>query len=142
MPRIKIDLPERFTFATEIPVRAHHVNWAGHVDNAQLVVLLSEARMAYFASLGYTQENVEGVGTIVADMAIQYVSEAFEGETLVFDMAADDFNKYGADLVCRVRDRDGGREVARAKIGFVFFDYAARRIAPVPGRFAERATAA
>lgn len=142
MPRIRIDLPERFTFSTEIPVLAHHVNWAGHVDNAQLVALISEARMAYFAGLGYSQENVEGVGTIVADMAVQYVSEAFEGETLVFEMVADDFNKYGADLVCRVRHRDTGREVARAKIGFVFFDYTMRQIATAPARFLERTRAA
>ena len=142
MPRIKVELPELFTFATEIPVRAQHINGAGHVDNAQLVVLISGAREAYFIGLGYNQNNVEGLGTVITDAAFQYISEAFEGETLVFRLTANDFNKYGGDIVCRVSDRETGREVARAKLGFVFFDYTGRKVAPVPPRFLERVSAA
>ena len=142
MPRIKVELPERFTFATEIPVRAQHINGAGHVDNAQLVVLISEARAAFFVGLGYNQNNVEGLGTVISDAAFQYISEAFEGETLVFRLTANDFNKYGGDIVCRVSDRETEREVARAKLGFVFFDYSARKVAPIPARFLARVGAA
>ncbi|MCC4117324.1 thioesterase family protein [Aromatoleum toluclasticum] len=142
MPRIKVELPERFIFATEIPVRARHINGAGHVDNAQMVVLISEAREAFFVGLGYQQNDVEGVGTVITDAAFQYLAEAFEGETLVFGLAANDFNKYGGDIVCRVSDRETGREVARAKLGFVFFDYTTRKVAPIPPRFLERVNAA
>lgn len=142
MPRIKIELPERFSFAIEIPVQALHINGAGHVDNAQMVVLISGAREAYFVGLGYNQNNVEGLGTVITDAAFQYMSEAFEGETLVFRLAANDFNKYGGDIVCRVSERESGREVARAKLGFVFFDYTTRKVAPIPPRFLERVAAA
>ncbi|MBD5803915.1 hypothetical protein AZOA_33580 [Azoarcus sp. Aa7] len=142
MPRITVELPERFTFATEIPVRAQHINGAGHVDNAQMVVLISGAREAFFIDLGYNQNNVEGLGTVITDAAFQYISEAFEGETLVFRFAANDFNKYGGDIVCRVSERGSGREVARAKLGFVFFDYTTRKVAPIPPRFLERLGAA
>lgn len=142
MPRINIDLPEHFPFSTEIQVHASHINGAGHLDNAQLPVMLSEVRKRFFVSLGYTELQIEGLGTVITDTAIQYRSEAFEGETLVFRMLANDFNKYGCDLVCRVLDRDSGREVARGKIGFVFFDYATRKIAPVPARFMEQLAAA
>ena len=41
---------------------------------------------------------MDGVGIVVADAAVQYKSEAFHGEILVFEMALDDFNKYGCDL--------------------------------------------
>jgi len=57
-------------------------------------------------------------------------------------MAADDFNKYGCDLVYRVRNKDSGREVARGKIGIVFFDYGSRKVAAVPERFREKVSAA
>lgn len=142
MARLNIALPDSFDFSTEIELRPEHINAANHLDNVQLIVLLSEARKQFFNSLGYTQTDVEGLGTVIADTAVQYVSEAFEGETLVFELATDDFNKYGCDLLTRVRERATGRDVARAKTGFVFYDYAARKIARIPEAFLARLEAA
>lgn len=142
MPRISIDLPERFTFSTEVQIYLSHINEAAHLDNAQLLTLVSEARQRFFQSLGYTQTQVEGVGIVVADAAVQYLSEAFHGETLVIEMTADDFTKYGCDLVYRIRERDSGREVARGKTGIVFFDYDVRKVAPVPPPFQAKAAVA
>ncbi len=68
-------------------------------------------------------------------MAAQYRSEAFHGETLVADMTADDFNKYGCDLVWRLSDKASGREVARGKHGIIFFDYAVRKPVAAPAAF-------
>ena len=135
MPRIKIDLPERFSFTTEIPIYINHINYGNHLDNSALLSLVSEARVRFFKAFGYTELNVEGCGIIVADVAVQYKSEAFHGEVLVFDMAANDFNKYGCDLVWRISDQASGREVARGKTGIMFFDYTARKAALVPPAF-------
>jgi len=143
MPRISIDLPERFAFTTELQIYQSHINEAQHLDNAQLLTLVSEARQRFFTALGFTQTRVDGtVGVVIADAAIQYLSEAFHGETLVFEMNADDFSRYGCDLVYRARDKTSGREVARGKTGIVFFDYAARKVAPVPEPFRVRIAAA
>lgn len=135
MPRIKIELPETFIFSTEIPIYIGHINYGHHLDNAQLISLVSEARVRFFKSLGYSELDIEGVGIVVADVAAQYRSEAFHGETLVVDMAANDFNKYGCDLVWRLNDKASGREVARGKHGIMFFDYAARKATSVPPAF-------
>ena len=137
MPRIRIELPGSFVFATEVPICIGHINYGNHLDNAALLSLVSEARVRFFKSLGYSELDVEGLGIIVADAAIQYRSEAFHGEDLVFEMTANDFNKYGCDLLWRVSEQAGGREVARGKHGIVFFDYAARQPAAVPGAFRE-----
>ena len=138
MPRIKIDLPERFSFSTEIPIYINHINYGNHLDNSALISLVSEARVRFFKAFGYTELNVEGVGIVVADAAVQYKSEAFHGEVLVFEMAADDFNKYGCDLVWRISDQASGREVARGKTGIMFFDYTARKAALVPPAFVSK----
>lgn len=135
MARIQIDLPEHFGFSTAIPVYLSHINYSGHVDNALLLTLVTEARVRYFQSLGYTEMDVEGVGIILADAAVQYKSEAFHGEIMDIAMTATDFNKYGCDLLWRMRDQVSGREVARGKSGIVFFDYGTHRIAPVPPAF-------
>lgn len=142
MPRIRIDLPERFVFSTELPIYIGHINYGHHLDNAALIALVAEARVRFFKSLGYSELDVEGVGIVVADVAAQYRSEAFHGETLVVEMAADDFNKFGCDLVWRLSDQASGREVARGKHGIVFFDYAARRPVGVPAAFAAKVGAA
>lgn len=135
MARIQISLPEHFPFSTDITLYASHMNYGGHLDNALLLSVVSEARMRFFQSLGYTEMNVEGVGIIVADAALQYRSEAFHGEVMVVEMAAADFNPYGCDLLWRMREQVSQREVARGKTGIVCFDYAARKKAPLPQRF-------
>ena len=138
MARITIDLPDTFIFSTEVPIYFTHINMAKHLDNSALLALLSEARTRFFQSLGYTELDVEGVGIVVADAAIQYKSEAFHGETLVFALTPADFNKYGFDLMWQATDKASGREVARGKTGILFFDYGVRKPALVPPAFLAR----
>ena len=141
MARIKIELPETFPFSTEITLYLSHMNYGGHLDNALLLTVVSEARARFFKSLGYTELDVEGVGIVVSDAAVQYKSEAFHGEVMVVRMVADDFNKYGCDLLWRMDDQASGREVARGKTGIVFFDYSLRKVAQVPENFRLKAGA-
>ena len=135
MARIQIELPENLPFSTEITLYLSHMNYGGHLDNALLLTVVSEARARFFQSLGYTELNVEGVGIIVSDAALQYRSEAFHGEVMVVRMGAADFGRKGCDLLWRMNERTSQREVARGKTGIVFFDYAARQIASVPEAF-------
>ena len=138
MARVIIDLPTHFVFSTEVPIYIGHINHGHHLDNAALLALVSETRTRFFRFLGYAELDVEGVGVVVADAAVHYKSEAFYGETLVFEMTPADFNRYGCDFVWRARDKASGREVARGKNGIVFFDYQARRPTPVPPAFVAR----
>jgi acyl-CoA thioesterase FadM len=131
MTRVVFDLPAHFGFATELQVYISHVNQGGHLDNAQLLSLVSEARVRFFRSLGYPEADVAGLATVVGDMVAQYKSEAFHGETLRVEMPQD-FNRYGFDLVFRMTEKTQGREIARGKTGIVFIDRAARKPAPIP----------
>ena len=138
MPRIKIALPEKFVFSTEIPIYIQHINYGHHLDNAALLMLVAEARVRFFKHFGWSELDVGGPGIVVADVAAQYRSEAFHGETLVIAFAAADFHDYGCDLVWQLNDQASGREVARGKHGIVFFDYATRSKVKVPAVFAAR----
>lgn len=139
MPRIQIDLPESFRFSTEVALYLSHMNYAGHLDNAMLLAVVSEARARFFRFLGYTELDVEGVGIVVADAAVQYKSEAFHGEVMLVRMAAADFGNKGCDLLWCMNERETQREVARGKTGIVFYDYAARKVTSVPANFRLRA---
>jgi len=138
MSRITFELPERFVFATELQIYISHVNQGGHLDNAQLLTLVSEARVRFFRWLGYTEGNVAGCPIVVGDIVAQYKSEGYHGETLRVEMAPADFNRYGFDLVFRMSESTQGREVARGKVGVVFINRADRKVAPVPEAFQQR----
>ncbi len=134
MARIVFDLPTRFAFTTDLQVYISHVNQGGHLDNAQLLSLVSEARVRFFQALGYREGQVDGAAIVVGDLLAQYKSEAFHGETLRVRMQPMDFNRYGFDLVFCMNEVSVGREVARGKTGIVFIDAGTRKVTPIPAR--------
>lgn len=141
MPRLHFALPDHFRFATDVQIYISHVNYGGHLDNAQLLTLVSEARMRFFKALGYHEGNVEGYGIVVGDLGAQYRSEGFHGEVMRVELEPCDFNKYGFDLVFRMRETGTGRDVACGKVGIVFVRPEAKQVALVPPAFVERLTA-
>lgn len=138
MPRLHFDLPERLRFATDIQIYISHVNQGGHLDNAQLLTLVSEARVRFFQALGFHEGDVAGHPIVVGDIGAQYQSEGFHGEVMRVEMEPTDFNKYGFDLAFRMRERASGRDVARGKVGIVFVQRAVKKVAPVPPAFLAR----
>lgn len=146
MPRLIHTALPRYDFHTDVQVYISHVNQGGHLDNAQLLSLVSEARVRFFQALGYREGHIEGAAVVVGDLMAQYQSEAYHGETLRIEMAAFDFNRYGFDLQFRMRERETGRDVALGKTGIVFIDRESRRVTPIPasmqGRLRAMANAA
>lgn len=140
MPRLTIDLPEKFLFHTEIRVRATDLNYGGHVGNDTILTLIHDARVTYYRHLGFQDElRFEGdVGQIIADAAVIYKSEAFLGDLLEFSIGIADINKYGFDMLYLILSKQTGREVARAKTGIVGFDYNRRKIVSLPKKFLEK----
>lgn len=135
MARIQITPAPVYPFQTEIQIYISHVNQGGHLDNAQLLTLVSEARVRFFKSMGYRESGVEGCPIVVGDIVAQYKSEGFHGETMCVGMGPTDFNNYGFDLQFRMADKASGREVALGKLGIVFVSPTSRKVAPVPPAF-------
>jgi acyl-CoA thioesterase FadM len=135
MARLQFQHPAHFGFSTDIQIYISHVNQGGHLDNAQLLTLVSEARVRFFKSLGYREGNVEGCPIVVADIGAQYKSEGFHGETMRVSLAATELSRCGLDLQFRMDELASGREVARGKIGVVFIDQATRKPTDVPEAF-------
>ncbi len=138
MPRIKLDLPESFSFATDLHLYIGHINYGGHLDNAQLITLVSEARVRFLKSMGYSELDIEGLEIVVADHAIQYKSEGFHGETIRIQMQPQDFNKYGFDLIYKIDSLENPRELARGKQGIVFVSKETKKVANVPLQFSSK----
>lgn len=135
MARVELQLPESLPYSTELRLRSADINYAGHLGNDQLLSLLQEARIRFLAHHDLAEMQMFGVGLVITDVVAIYESEAFAGETLRICVGTSDFNRYGCDFVFRVTEASTGRSVARAKTGMVFFDYALRKVQPVPEGF-------
>jgi acyl-CoA thioesterase FadM len=136
--RIKIQIPEKFIFKTEIPIRITDINYGGHLGNDSVLSLVHEARLRFLKHLGYSESNVEGVGIIMIDAAVQYKSEGFYGDELLIEVAITDFSNLGCDFVFKLTSKNSSKEIALAKTGIVFFDYENRKTAQLPAQFKKK----
>lgn len=134
MPRIQINLPEKFLYATELMVRASDLNYGNHVGHDSILTLMQEARINFYRSIGFKDElSFDGpVGQIIADAAVQYKSESFLGDILMVKIAVDDITKYSFDMLYQVENKSTGKEVARGKTGIVCFNYDLKKVASIP----------
>ena len=132
MARVKLDIPEKLPFHTELEVRIGDVNYGRHLGNDAVLSLLHEARLRFLKHHGFSEEEAGGAGMIMLDAVIVYAAQAFHGDVLRAEVGAGDFGACGCDFYYRlVRVRDG-REIARAKTSLAFFDYEAERIVRMP----------
>jgi YbgC/YbaW family acyl-CoA thioester hydrolase len=134
MARVQLELPEKFSFVTELTVRASDLNYGNHVGHDRILTLMQEARISYYRTLGFKNElNFEGpVGQVIADVAVQYKSESFLADVLIIKIAVSDFSKYGFDMYFLIENKMTGKEIARGKTGIVCFDYDIRKVARIP----------
>ncbi len=140
MARQKIELPNEWLFATELPIRITDLNYGRHVGNDMMLALLQEARVRWLRALGYESELLaEPVGLILVDLAVRFKAELSYGDTARIRLAVSEWTRRGFELVYAVAKAADESEAARATTGFVFFDYAARKLADAPPEFRERA---
>ena len=135
MARVKLELPKKFLFSTDITVRISDINYGNHLGNDAVLTLVHEARLQFLNAHGFSELDIGGRGLMLTDAVIVYKSQGFYGDVLAIRVAISDFNKYGCDFFFKIERKDNGREVARAKTGIVFFDYAKQKLAPVPDVF-------
>lgn len=137
MARIKLVAPQSFHISTKMKVRVTDLNYGNHLGNDSLLALIHQARIDFLQHYGYTELDVEGVGLIMSDVAIQFKNEAFCGDELIFEMTAYDFMATSFDLFyCIIRESDK-KHIAMAKTNMVCFDYVSRTMKEVPKAFAE-----
>ena len=138
MARIKLQLPQQFTFSTLIQVRITDINYGNHVGNDAILSLLHEARMQFLNMAGYTELEFGGVGLIMSDAAIEFKGEAFYGDVLKAYVTVDEFSKVGFEIYYKLVKGEQETVVVLAKTGMVCFDYSKRKVTAIPAGISER----
>jgi acyl-CoA thioesterase FadM len=135
MARIKIDLPETFSFSTSFTVRISDLNYGAHVGNDTVLSFIHEARVRYLQSLGYRELDLEGAGLIMADAALVFKNEIYYGDELLISIRAMEFSRVGFDLIYKIEKKPADQTlivVALAKTAMVCFDYNLRKVISLP----------
>jgi 4-hydroxybenzoyl-CoA thioesterase len=141
MARVKLALPDAFRFQTDMTLRVGDMNYGGHLGNDAVLALLHEARVRFLRQLGGAELDFGGVGIIMTDAVVVYRSQGRLGETVRIQIEPQELHEHGFDLLYQVCEARTGREIARAKTGFVGFDYSAGKIARLSGFARERLAA-
>ena len=135
MARVKIELPERFSFKTEIPIRINDINYGGHLGNDAVLSIAHEARLRFLKQHNFTEMNAGGAGIIMVDAAVQYKAEGFYGDIILVEIAVTDISGVGCDFVYRCTNKNKETVIAIVKTGIVFYDYDKKKVVSVPERF-------
>jgi acyl-CoA thioesterase FadM len=134
MSRIKIEMPEKFSFETIIPIRITDLNYGAHVGNDTVLSILHEARVQFLENFGYEEFNFGGLSLIMSDVAIQFKSEIFYGERLIASVVAQEFSRSTFEVYYKLeKEIDNGKTtVVLAKTGMVCYNYSTKKIAAIP----------
>ncbi|KPJ78185.1 MAG: thioesterase [Deltaproteobacteria bacterium SG8_13] len=135
MGRIRIQLPKKFTFYTDVGIRISDINYGNHLGNDAVLRLIHEARVRFLRQYGFSEMDICGLGLMIADAAVVYKSQGYYGDQLRIEVTTAEPGRYGCDLYYRLTNNTTGKEVARAKTHIVFFDYIGNKMARLPEDF-------
>ena len=132
MPRLQLTPRSAYPFCTGLQVRITDLNYGGHLGNDRLLALLHEARVAWLAGHGWSEQDCAGTGLIMTDAAVQYRGEAFAGDHLLIEVAVGEAARTGFRFYYRITRRGDDALIAVAETGVACFDYQRRRVVPLP----------
>jgi len=135
VPRIKLFQQKTYEFRSSVSVQPRDVNYGGHLGNDALIALVGTARALVFHALGLSELDLgDGrTGMVMTDLAVNYKTEGYLFDELLIETHVNEITRTGFRFFHRITK--GERLVALVDTGFVAFDYAARRVAPVPTAF-------
>lgn len=140
MPRVKIDLPEKFlAISINIPVRITDINYGDHVGNDSLVAIIHEARMQLLQLHGFTELDIEGVGLIMSDLLVEFKNESFYKDIINVKIGSSNISKISFELYYQLTTLRNNKEIfiANAKTTMVCYDYELKKVAALPKQLIE-----
>ncbi|TAE17570.1 MAG: thioesterase [Bacteroidetes bacterium] len=125
MNRLKLTLPQQWQWHQTVQIPIYFINYGGHMGNDAFLQLLHQARIDFFKSKGFTELDIDGTASIMADSQLCYKAELKEGDTVKISVACTDFDRLGFDMYYCVQKQTptGWVTALEAKTGIMGFDY-------------------
>ena len=125
-------------FSTILEVRINNINYGNHLGHDSLISLLHEARVKFLRGMGFTELDLDGLALIMTHLAVNYIKEAFYGDSLTINIGIEEVSKISVQLNYQVKNTVSNIEIARALTTMTFYDYHNKKIARVPKLFLEK----
>ena len=135
MPRVEIDLPQKFFDLTiEIPIRITDINYGDHVGNDSIVAIIHEARMQFLRHHGFTELDIEGIGLIMSDLVVEFKNESFYKDVITVKMGLGEISKVSFELIYNLVTNRNDKHVtiSNAKTSMVCYDYNTKKVVSIP----------
>lgn len=122
-----------FRFTYPIQVRYGDLDPQWHVNNANFLTFIEQARFAYLVHLGlFDGESFLDLGLIVADVHIAYRAPISVGTDVRVALRVSRIGNKSLTFEYQVEDATGGTLFARAENVMVAYDYRSQTSQPVP----------
>ena len=138
MGRVKLTLPDCYQHEFVYQLNADDMNYADHLDNARVLGLAHLGRTEFLKKFDYTELDVEGVSTIMADAAIIYKSEGHKGNDIRIRIGIGEISGSGFELYYQMHNLTKKQDLAIVKTASVFFDYKESKVFRTPEAFRQR----
>lgn len=135
MERLKLKLPLKQLFESEIRLRIDDMNYGGHLSNDRVLALFHDLRVEWLKAYGFTELDAFGSSLIMADSQVQYCGEGFQGDLLHGGLYLGEIGGSGFELYYQLTRKSDNKEIAKGKTGMAFFDYQIRKLRRTPKDF-------
>jgi acyl-CoA thioester hydrolase len=125
MNKIKISIPEKFDFETQIPVMSGDINSGKHLSNDGVLRLANEARFRFFVKLGFTDSEIsdgQGIALLMRNVVIVYKAQGYHGDILNANVAFGEHENSDFELLFQFIRCSDSQEIARVQACMVCYD--------------------
>ena len=132
-----------FHFSHPIEVRYGDLDPQGHVNNANFLTYLEQARVNYLIKLGLFMGNQSflEVGIILAEAQITFLSPVLFGMKVDVETQVTRLGNKSMDMAYRMLDRTTSSILATAKTTLVTFDYRSNQTIAIPDEWRAKISA-
>jgi len=122
-------------YQLRLTVRIDDINYGQHLAATAVPKLLQQVRVKFLQSLFFTEQDIAGMGIILTDLHVRYLSESFFDEQLLIELAIESITSTSATFVYHLTNQTQNKPLAKAEERIVFFDYARRKVTRMPSAF-------
>lgn len=127
---------EGFRYCHPIDVRYGDLDPQGHVNNANYLTYLEQARVSYIRELGlWDGRSFLEIGFILADVHIQYRAPILFGHQVQVGVRISRLGNKSLTMNYRIEDSQTGEDFANATTIQVAYDYRQRCSIPLPDQW-------
>jgi acyl-CoA thioester hydrolase len=129
-----------FRFYHPIEVRYGDLDPQGHVNNANYLTFIEQARVNYIIHLGLFEKGQSflDVGVILADAYLTFKSSIQFGQAVRVGVCIMRLGNKSMNMEYRLEDAETSAELATASTVLVTYDYRTHQIVPIPEHWREK----